>query len=161
MAYPDELLVTGEHVLAHQHPHPKMLVVPALIFLVTVGAVAYLAALISVQSWHSYGWIALTVVGLVSVGWFTVAPLLRWRCTHFVVTNRRVLVREGVLTRTGFEIPMNRITSVHFRQTVFERMLGCGTLSVESASDEPLDFDDVPGVQHVYGLLYQASDGDR
>jgi uncharacterized membrane protein YdbT with pleckstrin-like domain len=52
---------------------------------------------------------------------------------------------------------MNRITSVHFRQTVFERMLGCGTLSVESASDEPLDFEDIPGVQHVYGLLYQAA----
>jgi uncharacterized membrane protein YdbT with pleckstrin-like domain len=92
------------------------------------------------------------------VAWFSVAPLLRWRCTHFVVTDRRLLVREGVLTRTGFEIPMNRITSVHFRQTVFERMLGCGTLSVESASDEPLDFDDIPHVHRVYGLLYQAAD---
>jgi uncharacterized membrane protein YdbT with pleckstrin-like domain len=56
---------------------------------------------------------------------------------------------------------MNRITSVHFRQTVFERMLGCGTLSVESASDEPLDFTDVPGVEEMYGLLYEAADRAR
>jgi uncharacterized membrane protein YdbT with pleckstrin-like domain len=159
VAYPDEQLVTGERVLAHQHPHPKMLVLPALIFLVTVGVVVYLAALISVQSWHGYGWIALAVLAVVLITWFTVAPLLRWRYTHFVVTNRRVLVREGVFTRNGFEIPTNRITSVHFRQTVVERMLGCGTLSVESASDEPLDFEDIPDVQHVYGLLYQAADG--
>jgi uncharacterized membrane protein YdbT with pleckstrin-like domain len=75
-----------------------------------------------------------------------------------VVTNRRVLVREGVLTRTGFEIPMNRITSVQFRQTVLERMFGCGTLSVDSASDEPLDFADIPRVTQVYSLLYEASD---
>jgi hypothetical protein len=50
---------------------------------------------------------------------------------------------------------------VHFRQSVLERMLGCGTLSVESASDEPLDFEDIPGVQQVYGLLYQAADRAR
>jgi uncharacterized membrane protein YdbT with pleckstrin-like domain len=155
--YPDELLVSGEQVLTHEHPHPKMLVLPALVFLVTVGLASYLAALISLQQWASYGWLALAVVALVLIVWFTVAPLLRWRYTHFIVTNRRVLVREGVLTRNGFEIPMNRITSVHFRQTVFERLLGCGTLSVESASDEPLDFEDIPHVQHVYGLLYQAA----
>lgn len=161
VAYPDELLVTGERVLAHEHPHPKMLVVPALVFLVVLGAAAYLGAFISHQTWHTYGWWALVVLGLALIVWFTVAPLLRWMSTHFVITNRRVLVREGVLTRVGFEIPMNRITSVHFRQTVFERMLGCGTLSVESASEEPLDFADVPAVGRMYGLLYQAADEAR
>jgi uncharacterized membrane protein YdbT with pleckstrin-like domain len=157
VAYPDEVLVDGERVLTHEHPHPKMLVLPALVFLVTVGVLSYLAALISRESWHAAGQLALLVVGVAVVGWFSLAPLLRWRCTHFVVTDRRVLVREGVLTRTGFEIPINRITSVQFRQTVFERLWRCGTLSVESASDEPLDFEDIPRVQRVYGLLYQAT----
>jgi uncharacterized membrane protein YdbT with pleckstrin-like domain len=161
VVYPDELLTSGERVLTHEHPHPKMLVLPALVFLVVVGGAAYLAALAAPLSWSGAAQVALVVVALVLIGWFSVAPLLRWRFTHFVVTDRRVLVREGVLTRSGFEIPMNRINSVHFRQTVIERMLGCGTLSVESYSDEPLDFDDIPGVQHVYGLLHRAaSDGD-
>jgi uncharacterized membrane protein YdbT with pleckstrin-like domain len=155
--YPDELLVSGEQVLAARHPHPKMLVLPAVLFLVMVGAAAYLAALTSEAPWRGYAWALIALLAVAVIGWFCLAPLLRWRCTHFVVTDRRVLVREGVLTRTGFEIPMNRITSVHFRQTVFERMLGCGTLSVESASDEPLDFDDIPDVQRIYGLLYQAA----
>lgn len=157
--YPDELLVAGERVLTHQHPHPKMLVLPALVFLVTVGGAAYLAALIAPAPWATYGFWALGLGAVVLVAWCTVAPLLRWSNTHFVLTNRRVLVREGVLTRSGFEIPMNRITSVRFRQTMFERMLGCGTLSVESASEEPLDFSDIPSVTRVYGLLYEAADG--
>lgn len=161
MAYPDELLVTDERVLAHQHPHPKMLVLPALLFLLTMAVGSFLAALISHQPWHTYGWWAISALGTASVAWFTIAPLLRWNTTHFVVTNRRVLVREGVLTRVGFEIPMNRITSVHFRQTVFERMLGSGTLSVDSASDEPLEFADVPSVKWVYGLLHEAVDRAR
>jgi membrane protein YdbS with pleckstrin-like domain len=158
VTYPDELLVTGERVLAHEHPHPKMLVLPAVMFLVTVGLAAYLAALAEVLSWHAFAWLALTVLAVGVVGWFSVAPLLRWLCTHFVVTDRRVLVREGVLTRSGFEIPMNRITGVHFRQTVLERALGCGTLSLESYGDEPLEFADIPHVQQVYGLLYRAAE---
>lgn len=158
VAYPDDVLVSGERVLTHERPHPKMLVLPALVFLVTVGLGSYLAALITHESWHGVGQLVLFLVALLVILWFTVAPLLRWRCTHFVVTNRRVLVREGVLTRTGFEIPLSRITSVQFRQGVVERMFGCGTLSVESASDEPLDFEDIPRVAQVYGLLYEASD---
>ena len=77
------------------------------------------------------------------------------RQTHFVVTTRRVLVREGVLSRQGIDIPMSRINSVQFRHTVLERVLGCGTLVIESASDEPLEFDDVPSVERVHALLYQ------
>jgi uncharacterized membrane protein YdbT with pleckstrin-like domain len=161
VAYPDELLVADERVLTHQHPHPKMLVVPALIFLATMGCGAYVAALISPQPWHGFGWWALGLVALGIIGWFAVAPLVRWSTTHLVVTNRRVLVREGVLTRVGFEIPLNRITSVHFRQTMFERLLGCGTLSVESASEEPLEFPDVPRVSRISALLYEAADQAR
>jgi len=84
-----------------------------------------------------------------------VVPLLRWRSTHFVVTTRRVMVREGVLTRSGIDIPLRRVNSVQFRHTLVERILGCGTLIVESASDEPLEFDDIPGVERVYAVLYR------
>jgi uncharacterized membrane protein YdbT with pleckstrin-like domain len=85
---------------------------------------------------------------------FTVVPVVRWRTTHFVVTTRRVLVREGVFTRRGIDIPLKRINSVQFRHTIFERIVGSGTLIIESASDEPLEFDDVPGVEKVHMLLY-------
>jgi uncharacterized membrane protein YdbT with pleckstrin-like domain len=83
-----------------------------------------------------------------------VFPVVRWRTTHFVVTNRRVLVREGVLTRHGMDIPLRRISSVQFRNSLLERMLGSGTLVIESDSDESLEFDDVPGVRRVHALLY-------
>jgi uncharacterized membrane protein YdbT with pleckstrin-like domain len=83
-----------------------------------------------------------------------VVPVLRWRTTHFVVTTRRVLIREGVLARHGIDIPMSRINSVQFRHTLLERILGCGTLIIESASEEPLEFDDIPDVERVHSMLY-------
>jgi uncharacterized membrane protein YdbT with pleckstrin-like domain len=155
VAYPDELLASGEEIVMHKHPHWKMLVGPVLVLLVVVALGSFLAAVAGSQTWAPWARLVLLVVGLVLVLRFTVAPVIRWRTTHFVVTTRRVLVREGLFTRRGMDIPMSRINSVEFRHTLFERMLGVGTLIVESASDEPLEFHDVPGVEKVHALLYQ------
>ena len=154
MAYPDDLLVEDEQVVVHRHPHWKMLVVPVVVLLLVVGVASFLAAVVSAQSWAPWAWIALAVAGLALVGRFTVFPVLRWRTTHFVVTDRRVLVREGVLTRQGMDIPLRRISSVQIRQSLLERLLGAGTLVVEADSDESLEFDDVPGVRQVHAVLY-------
>ncbi|GAA3434441.1 hypothetical protein GCM10018954_040450 [Kutzneria kofuensis] len=59
VAYPDDLLGEDEHVVIHKHPHWKMLFWPIVVFLITVAVGAYLAALVSSQSWHTYAWIAM------------------------------------------------------------------------------------------------------
>ena len=155
MAYPDELLVPGEEIITHRHPHWKMMVVPVVVLLVVVGLGSFLAALIGAQAWGLWARIVVLVIALALVVRFTLVPLIRWRTTHFVITNRRVLVREGLITRRGMDIPMRRITGVQFRQSLFERLFGVGTLVMESAGDEPLEFEDIPGVEEVHGLLYQ------
>ncbi|CAM05669.1 PH (Pleckstrin Homology) domain-containing protein [Saccharopolyspora erythraea NRRL 2338] len=155
MAYPDALLGEHEHVVVHKHPHWKMLVLPVLALLVVVGGGSYLAALAAPLSWHLPVWVVLAVVAAIMVVWFTVAPLLRWRTTHFVITTHRLMVREGVFTRSGVDIPLGRISSVRFRHGLLDRMVGCGTLVVESASDEPLEFDDIPAVEKVHTLLHR------
>ncbi|GAA2781451.1 PH domain-containing protein [Saccharopolyspora taberi] len=155
MAYPDALLGENEYVVVHKHPHWKMLVLPVLVLLVVVGGGSYLAALVAPTTWHLPVWIALAVVGGLLVLWFTVAPLVRWRTTHFVITTHRLMVREGVFTRSGVDIPVQRINSVRFRHGLLDRLVGCGTLIVESASDEPLEFDDIPAVEKVHTLLHR------
>jgi uncharacterized membrane protein YdbT with pleckstrin-like domain len=160
VAYPDELLSANERVVIHKHPHWKMLVLPVLVLLVTVGIAAYLASLVSDQSWHVIAWVVLAGLAAIAVIWFTVVPLIRWRTTHFVVTTQRVLVREGVLSRSGIDIPLTRVNSVQFRHSFVQRLLGCGTLVIESASDEPLEFDDIPQVERVHSLLYRELHDD-
>lgn len=155
MAYPDDLLSPSEHVVIHKHPHWKMLLGPVLVFLVVVGAGSFAASALSDQSWHVIAWIVLAAVGVVLVVWLTVTPLVRWRTTHFIVTSDRVMYREGVLKRTGLDIPLTRINSVRFEHSLLDRVLGCGTLVIESASDEPLEFDDIPGVEKVHSMLYR------
>ncbi|GLY52901.1 PH domain-containing protein [Lentzea sp. NBRC 102530] len=155
MAYPDDLLSSGEHVVIHKHPHWKMLIFPVFWLLVVVALGTYLAGLVGGQSWGFIALIALAVVAVVLVLWLTVTPLLRWRTTHFIITSDRVMYREGVFKRTGLDIPLARVNSVRFEHSFVDRLLGCGTLIIESASDEPLEFDDIPSVEKVHTMLYR------
>jgi uncharacterized membrane protein YdbT with pleckstrin-like domain len=155
MAYPDDLLSSGEHVVIHKHPHWKMLVFPVFWLLVVVALGTYLAGLVGDQSWAAIAWIVLAAIGVVLVLWLTVAPLARWRTTHFIITSERVMYREGVFKRTGLDLPLSRVNSVMFEHSLVDRVLGCGTLTIESVSDERLVVDDVPSVEKVHTMLYR------
>ncbi|WP_067818490.1 PH domain-containing protein [Nocardia inohanensis] len=157
MGYPEEALAPEERLLLHRHPHWKMLFWPAVTFILITALAGFGAGVVSrnteggVRSWLL---LAILVLWVVIVCWRSVIPLIRWKSTHFIITDRRVLIRQGVLTHTGIDIPMNRISNVQFRHGLFDRMLGTGTLIVGSASEDPLEYDDIPEVQKVHALLY-------
>src|SRR5436190_1982571 len=59
----------------------------------------------------------------------------RWATTNMVLTNERLILRAGVLTKSGREIPLERINDLTYRQRFFERLIGAGDLLVESAGE--------------------------
>ncbi len=157
MGYPEGLLAPDEHVLLHRHPHWKMLFWPAVTFIVASALAGFAGGVV----WQRMDGtpreavlIAIAAVWVVLLLWRCAGAVIHWRTTHFIVTDRRVLVREGVLTHTGRDIPLNRIASVEFRNGLFERMLGTGTLIIDAASGDPLEYHDIPEVEQVHSLLY-------
>ncbi|MEV0293469.1 PH domain-containing protein [Nocardia sp. NPDC050710] len=157
MGYPEDVLAPDEQLILHRHPHWKMLFWPAVTLLVATALAGFAGGFVYRTTEGGTRSILLLVVlalWLAVLGWRCVAPVLGWKSTHFIVTERRVLVRQGVLTHSGIDIPMNRISSVQFRHGLFDRMLGTGTLIIGSSSDEPLEYDDIPAVQKVHALLY-------
>lgn len=158
MGYPDGVLAADERVVLHRHPHWKRLILPVLALLVCTAAASFAAAVVSRTDWDPRArQVVSAVIGgiwLLLVLWLTLRPFLTWKTTHFVVTDRRVMYRHGVLTRSGIDIPLARINSVEFRHGLFDRMVRSGTLVIESASQDPLEFDDVPQVEQVHSLLY-------
>lgn len=155
MAYPDDLLSDGERVVLHKHPHWKMLLLPYLALVIVLGLGVWGAILVQDLSWATVAWIIIGALALVLVIWLFFVPFVRWRTTHFIVTTDRVMAREGVVNRTGIDIPLSRISSVRFEHGLIDRIVGCGTLIIESSSQEPLEFDDIPRVEKVHTLLYR------
>ncbi len=161
VGYPMDVLSDDEVVVVHRHPHIKALIGPGLALLV-VTALAAWALLWSTGD--SVSDTTATVVGIATgavwlavLTWFLVR-FVSWRTTHFVITDRRVMFRQGVITRSGIDIPVLRINSVQFRHGLIDRILRTGTLIIESASDDPLEFDDIPRVEKVHALLYARLD---
>ncbi|MEY8017818.1 PH domain-containing protein [Mycobacterium servetii] len=158
MRYPDNALAAGEQVVLHHHPHWKRLFWPAVVFVAATGLAAFGSGYLNSTQWeqtaknviHGVIW----GIWLVVVGWLAWWPFLTWLTTHFVVTSRRVMYRHGVLTRAGLDIPLARINSVEFRDRIFERIFRCGTLVIESAPQDPLEFHDIPRLREVHALLY-------
>jgi uncharacterized membrane protein YdbT with pleckstrin-like domain len=158
VGYPDNVLAGDEQVVLHRHPHWKRLVGPVLVLLVATALAAFVAAVVSRTGWDATAQqvvqLVIAAAWLILVGWLTVWPFLTWWTTHFVITDRRVMFRHGLLTRTGIDIPLARVNSVEFRHGLLDRLLRTGTLIIESASQDPLEFYDIPRVEHVHSLLY-------
>lgn len=166
MAYPKALLSEGEEVVLDLHPHWRALVVPLALVPVVIGVGAFLAAI--VPDWDAQGWVrvAILVVALALLVWFSLVPYVRWATEHYVVTTHRIVLREGFVARNGRDVPLNRINDVTFSHGVVERMFGSGTLVVESAGERgQVVLADVPHVERVqrtvYDLVQEADDRGR
>jgi uncharacterized membrane protein YdbT with pleckstrin-like domain len=152
------LLTEGERIEFEFRPHWRALIVPVLILVAVAFAGTWLFFWLAQASgplgWPIWRWI-LGGAALILLVWRVVMPLIRWKSTHYVFTNRRVIVRSGSLRRRGRDMPLAKITDVTFDETVPGRMLNYGTLHIASASDDgQLDIFDVPDVETVQRDLF-------
>ena len=161
MAYPDNLLSRGERVVLHKHPHWKVLVLPTLLFILFIGGGFALAAVLRNWEYHVTAWIVIGVVAVLGLIFLTVLPFIRWRTEHFVITNAHVFFRTGILRRREHQIPLGHIQNMETSVSFWGRLLGFGSLIVESAADQPLEFENVASLPKVQSTLNQLIMDDR
>ena len=155
-------LADGEHLVLRLHPHWKTILRPLLILAATIAAL--LIVLIFLPSMHNAALVrlAIGVVALAIAGAFTAVPLLRWQTTSYELTTRRLRLRAGIITRTGRDFPLTRISDVSFAQGPLDRLLGCGRLVVESPGEHgQLVLTEIPSVQRVQSILFQLVEDEQ
>lgn len=130
MAFPRKLLHADEEVVLDLRPHWVTLAVPTAI-LVVVCILGIAAAALEWPGPVLVVALVLVVLALVNL----VVRLLGWSTTQFVLTTDRLISRSGVLTKSGIEIPLERVNTVFFNQRLLERMVGSGDLAIESAGE--------------------------
>ena len=160
---PDRLLGDGERVEMAMRPHWKELTVPALVLLLVSPATTF--AVVTMPAGDAQRWLRLAVaaVGVLMVLRWVVWPFLVWLTTSYVVTDRRLITRYGVIARVGRDMPLSRINDVTFEHSsLLERVLRCGTLLVESAGERgQLVLRDVPRVEEVQRDVYRLAEDDE
>lgn len=161
MGYPKKLLADGETIQFELKPHWRALFLPivVLIIIVFLGTWLYFITTNSILRYAILG------VGVIVVAWWAALPFLRWLTTQFVFTNRRVIVRRGLLTKQGRDMPLSKVNNVSFSVPFMGRILNYGRLVIQSAGDDSdLDIDDVPNVEKIQRdvyALYEQDDARR
>src|SRR5580692_10635671 len=158
----DRSLAVGEQSVKVLHPHWKTLVGPVVTAFVIVAALLVGEVLIPGGRDAAVERLAAAVVAIALLMWWLVYPLLKWRTTRYELTTRRMRLRTGVVARNGSDIPLSRITDVSFRKSLLDRLLGCGTLIVESAGEHAeIVLPQLPHVERVSATLFQLVEDER
>lgn len=156
MAFPRDQLSADEEIVLDLRPHWWAIAPPTAAL--TAAILAGIVALIAVDG---QDWLKI-VIGIVVLGclaWFALR-YAQWNTTNFTVTNERVISRTGVVSKHGVEIPLDRINTVFFNQVLFERLIGAGDLSIESASESGVQrFTDVRKPHMVQQEIYRMIEG--
>ncbi len=161
MAFDSSNLHRDEKVVLDLHPHWIMLVKGVVILLVTIVIGIW------VLTWDLEGTteqIVKAAAGLAIIAslLYMLQRWIAWVSTNFVVTTDRCIYREGIVSKRGVEIPLERINTVFFNQSVVDRMIGAGTLTIESAGENGVQtFEDVRDPIGVQQVLYQEMEDNE
>ncbi|MEM7093944.1 MAG: PH domain-containing protein [Actinomycetota bacterium] len=152
MGFDPKLLNSNEEILLDLRPH-WWFVTPQAAILLGAIVLGIVAAALGVRGILLIICFIPAVIAAGNLAW----RWLVWNGNNFVITTDRLVHRTGVVAKTGIEIPLERINTVFFNQSIFERMIGSGDLSVESAGEGgQQNFADVRKPALVQQEIYRA-----
>lgn len=157
MAYPPHLLTADEDILRDFHAHWRVLLPPIGWTVLLLGGAAILAprmdATVGSTGLSTITWLVAITASIV----LAVRPVIRYLYTQYTLTTERIIVRRGIVSRSGIEIPLESITNVHYNQRLVERMLGYGDVLLESAGTAGQSrLTDIPDPEAFQSQIYTA-----
>jgi len=156
VAFPRKLLNDNEEIVLDLRPHWWFMSEPTAAL---VGSVV-LAVIVRSITDNSIVMLVLALLVVFCLAWFGIR-YAKWTNTNFVVTTDRVIHRVGVIAKKGIEIPLERINTVFFNQSIFERILGAGDLGIESAGERGAEtFSDVRKPSIVQNEIYRQMEAN-
>jgi membrane protein YdbS with pleckstrin-like domain len=136
-----DLLDDDEDVLVDLRPHWVFFSGP---LIVTAAAIAVTVLVFRAFPKAPVGVAYLLALVIAVPALWLIARLARWFGTSLVVTDRRIVLRTGVLGRSVLNLRMQRIVDTHCTQRPLERVLGSGRIVLELEGDGgPIALDDV------------------
>lgn len=155
MAFPRRLLVEGEELILDLRPHWIALVMP------TIATIATFVVMLLLYRTFEEDILDL-VVGIAGTLFLLAYPVRRlvdWLTSHFVVTSDRIIHRRGFIAKYSMEVPLEAINDVRFEQGIVDRLIGAGTLVVQSASEAGRQvFDHIRSPEEVQKTIYHQGE---
>jgi uncharacterized membrane protein YdbT with pleckstrin-like domain len=118
MGYVENNLLPNEEITYQARLHWIIYALPAVVFVIAVLLVL-----------SGGGWIAGTVLGVIAFVLF-LPPWIKASSSEFAITNRRVLIKVGLIRRHSLELLLQKVEGIGVDQGILGRILGYGTITV-------------------------------
>jgi uncharacterized membrane protein YdbT with pleckstrin-like domain len=145
MGYIEKDLMPGEQVLFKTRLHSITIFFHAImgVFVVLVGVFCLYKSVngqdnsdAQFKTWATFGGI-LVITGVAIVA----HAILKRNATEMAVTNRRILIKTGILSHRSIELLLSRVESIVINESFFGRILGYGSVMVRGTGGTPEPFD--------------------
>lgn len=145
MGYVESNLIPGEVLIYQTRLHWIVMlghIVLGCIFAIAGALLIYYArthTAVGSNTAHvvQYAGVALILCAIVAL----LIGMVRRNATEMAVTNRRVIVKVGLVTRKTIEMMLNKIETIEVRETLMGRLMGYGTIVVIGTGGTPEPFD--------------------
>jgi hypothetical protein len=134
MSYVEKNLISGEELIFQTGVHWSVLFWPVVgAILLASGGVALL---LQKDMDFMYAGGILFVLAGAEIAFFA----MKRNATEIAVTNRRVIIKTGFMSRQSLEIMLAKVESIGIDETAVGRMLGYGTMMIHGTGGTPEPF---------------------
>ncbi len=102
--------------------------------LALTALVAFVAALLGAGAGTVF------VIALIGVALTLLVGLIRRVATDYTITNRRLHIKRGIISRDIQETRLERVQNVNYSQSIVQRLLQIGDVDFDTAGSDDYDF---------------------
>jgi uncharacterized membrane protein YdbT with pleckstrin-like domain len=155
----------GERVLYEGHPSWRAIISFYIKGLLITAAVALIVALVTGLGDGGADTGLVTIVALVGVALTILIGFIKRVATSYTITDRRLHIKRGIVSRTIQETRLERVQNVNYQQSVIQRLLQVGDVDFDTAAGDDYNFvfagvDDPADVVHRVDTATRGSSLD-
>jgi uncharacterized membrane protein YdbT with pleckstrin-like domain len=130
----------GEQVLYEGHPSWRAILDFYTKGIIATAAVCLLVALATSTFGDEANTGLVTIIALVGVAGTILIGFVKRVATNYTITNRRLHIKRGIVSRTIQETRLERVQNVNYQQSVLQRMLQIGNVDFDTAAGDDYNF---------------------
>lgn len=130
----------GEQVLYEGHPSWRAIVDFYIKGIAATAVVCLLVALATGTIGDETDTGLVTIIALVGVAGTILIGFIKRVATSYTITNRRLHIKRGIVSRTIQETRLERVQNVNYTQSVLQRLLQVGDVDFDTAAGDDFNF---------------------
>jgi uncharacterized membrane protein YdbT with pleckstrin-like domain len=153
-------LSPGEQVIFQGHPSWRAVLGFYIQWLAGTAVIAGIVALVTLVIDDDVNWPLVGGVIVAGIALTILGGLLKRITTTYTITNRRLNIKRGLISRQVQETRLERVQNVNFDQSVYQRVMQIGDVDFDTAAGDDYNFI-FAGVAEPEDVVHQVNEATR